>query len=269
MKNLTLIVFAALLGAFVFQGCDKAHLQDLTTGSKLKVSKTQIVVGEVDSLFLTGVNSEDSIIWTISPDVHEQIRYKANEATITFSAAGTYVVTAKKAGGLPASVTITVSDGTQVVDTVAENTSTNVQTATDTTVLEPITGDVKVHLNVGYATTSRDVFTANLDAGATTTCPSGIIQYSCNIDNAQNYSVDLMNIRRNVNCTGGNPLGQYNWVGEIFPRKLVSIGTHQLKVTVNGTTYTGSFTITAQSLTINWPYTSGVLMQNDLNYIWP
>ncbi|MFD2870937.1 hypothetical protein ACFS5N_00575 [Mucilaginibacter ximonensis] len=268
MKNLKLILLGALLSTFIIQGCDKTHLQDIGNGSKLKVSKTQVAVGEPDSVMLTGVTSTDSVMWKFTPDANLHFGYKNNAGVIVFSAPGKYTITAQVKGGLPYSVTITVVAGS-TSGSAADSTltKTNIMTATtDSADFEPIVGDIKVHFSAGYATTDFNTYTANGDVGATTTCPTGIVQYTATVDTADNYLLNVVNIRKHTNCGGPGSVTQDTWASQVFPHKLIRLGTHQLKVKVNGVVYAGSFTVTDKSVTINWPYTSGVIMESQLYY---
>lgn len=268
MKNLKLILLGALLGAFIIQGCDKTHLQDIGNGSKLKVSKTQVAVGEPDSVILTGVTATDSVMWKFTPDANLHFGYKNNAGVIVFSAPGKYTITAQVKGGLPYSVTITVVPGSTSGSAIDSTlTKTNIMTVTnDTTAYEPIVGDIKVHFSAGYATTDFNTYTANGDVGAASTCPTCIVQYTATIDTAENYFLDVVNLREHTNCANASATPQYRWQSQVFPRKLIRLGTHQLKIKVNGVVYAGSFTVTDKSVTINWPYTSGVIMESQLYY---
>jgi hypothetical protein len=72
MKNLTRITFAALMAIFVLQGCEKAHLQDITTETKISpevdivqsdtvTAKSDITASTSDTLQLVPITNDVTI----------------------------------------------------------------------------------------------------------------------------------------------------------------------------------------------------------------
>ncbi|WP_214069886.1 hypothetical protein [Mucilaginibacter sp. dw_454] len=259
MKNLSLIVLVALLGILVIQGCDKTQMQDITTGTKLKAAKTQLVVWQTDTLFFTGAGATDSLTWTINPSANANLLARGNTALISFGAAGTYVITAQKAGGLPASVTITVASSTSVAKSDTGTTVNNITTSTsDTLKLVPITSDIIMPISY-YRNPAGDSVMVNFNPYtyiANKYCSSGIIQFKSAITTDNHFNLDLVNIRESTSCpivTEGTT-SQNN----VFKNKLLGFGTYPLVITVGSVNYTGTIVISALNITINWPYTSGV-----------
>ncbi|MDB5155915.1 MAG: hypothetical protein JWR50_622 [Mucilaginibacter sp.] len=251
MKNLTFTVLAALLAFFIIQGCNKETLS--AVGGKLKASKAEIKVGQLDTLLLTSAGSTDSVQWTVAPAGFDFIGTKANAARVFFSKAGTYVVTAQKTnGGTPASVTIKVIPDDTPVDTV--------KTPTDTTSYVSLAGDViTLHPSLGRSTLVSDSVIVNFYAVTTKTyCSRGVLQYNAQIDAFNNFTVDFINVREPKVCsnTPDIPMG----ISNIFRYKNLGVGTYPLKATLNGTTYNGTIVVSATEVTFNWNYTTGIVI---------
>jgi len=262
MKKIVLIAFVALLGIFAFQGCKKAAVPI----TNLQASKTQIVVGEIDNLLFTGGHATDSLNWTVSP-ANAALNPKENTATITFGAPGAYVITAQKAGGIPASVTIkaVASTGTDITQ------SENITTSTvDTLQLVPIITDIMMIPDAYFSKTGDSVivnFEPCTDL-ANKYCGQAILQYKSVITAANSFNLDLINLREAKGCAIA--IRPYPFIvgisetgvnGIAFQKKWLTAGTYPLTVTINGVTrYSGSFTVSAKKVTFNWPYTSGVTM---------
>jgi len=256
MKKTVLIAFAALPGIFAFQGCKKAAVPI----TNLQASKTQIVVGEIDNLLFTGGRATDSLNWTVSP-ANAALNPKGNTATITFGAPGAYVITAQKAGGIPASVTIKAVASTGADITQSENIITS---TVDTLQLVPIITNIMVIPDAYFSKTGDSVILnfspyVYLDSKY---CKQAILQYKSVISAANSFNLDLVNLREAKGCaiTPYNITSGWN---DVFQKKWLTAGTYPLTITVNGVTrYSGSFTVSAKKVTFNWPYTSGVSITN-------
>jgi hypothetical protein len=227
MKKLTLIAFATLLGVFVLQGCEKAN-QDFNVGKDLKATKTQIGVWEVDTLVLTSASSTDSLKWTISPAENDNLYSKGNAATISFSAPGTYVVTAQKPGGLPVSITIKVSSTTPVGQSDTVTTKSDITTSTsDTLQLVPITNDVTIAVSY-YRNPTGDKVRINfmpyvyLDNYY---CRNAIMQFKSAVTADNHFNLHLVNMREAKGCTISNTpapsSGPNTAAYDVFVNKLI------------------------------------------------
>jgi hypothetical protein len=262
MKNLILAAFAALMATFVLQGCEKARLADIGDG-KIKASKTEIEVYDLDTLFFTGAAATDSVKWTVTPANQNVIKIKGNAAVIYFFKIGTYSVSAQKlSGGVIQTITITVVPRKPPVfipDAGTTNT-TVVTTTSDTTQFETITGDVQVGGGLWREPNTGKVVVNFSPRTVNTYCSKGIMQYTAVIDASQNFTLDLVNIREPKGCAGATAPNSTSGGSQVFKNKLLDNGTHQLKITLNGVTYIGTIVITATTMTVNWPYTSGVIV---------
>ncbi|MDB5003025.1 MAG: hypothetical protein JWQ34_1250 [Mucilaginibacter sp.] len=265
MKKLTFTVMAALVVFFVMQSCNKEQLASV--GPQIKATKIQIGIGKVDTLLLTNASNAESVNWTVSPDGKDSLSYKGNAATITFSAAGTYIVTAQQAGGLPASITITVSPGAPVVKPDTVTTKSDITTSTsDTLQLVPITNDVTIALSY-YRNPAGDSVRINLMPYVYLDnyyCRNALIQFKSAITADNNFNLDLINIRESKGCaiatSPTTPSGGNTAAYDVFINKLIGFGTYPLKITVGSLTYTGNIVVSASNITFNWPYTSGVII---------
>jgi hypothetical protein len=262
MKNLTLIAFAALMAFFVLQGCEKDHLADIG-GEKIKATKTEIEQYELDTLLFTGAAATDSVKWTVAPANSGVIQNKGNKAIIYFFKTGTYTVSAQNlTGGTTQSITITAvprKPPVFVPDPGTTNT-TVVTAASDTMEFVPITGNVNVGGGLWREPNSGKVVANFGPRTVNNYCSRGIMQYTAVIDASQNFSLDIVNIRQPIGCAGATAPNHNLGAEQVFKNKLLDNGTHQLKITLNGVTYIGTIVITATTMVVNWPYTSGVIV---------
>ncbi|MGF7083051.1 hypothetical protein [Mucilaginibacter sp. UYCu711] len=263
MKNSALILTAALLAVLVIQGCDKVPLSGPDSSPEIKTSKTTVYPFDGgDTLLYTGAGAADSLKWTVSPEGNSYIRQKGNVAVIIFGKVGTYVVTANKInGGTPASITMNVISSVIPFKSDGRTTLTNLATSTsDTVQYVPITGDVKLGL-IYYRNPAGDSVLVNFNAATVNSfCSRGTMQFSSVLGNDRNYSLDLINIRQPLGCAGATAPDRQAGEDRVFVNKLLGLGSHSLKITYSGVTYNGSIDVAAHTITINWPYTTGVLI---------
>jgi hypothetical protein len=265
MKNLKLIAVAglmALMAFIVLQSCEKEKLADIGDG-KIKATKTEVEIFTPDTLLFTGATSTDSVKWNVTPIANNTVHVKKNAAVIYFAKEGTYTVTAQKfSGGVTQSIIITVVPRKPPVF-VEDPGTTNTNVATtvsDTTQFVPITGDVVVGGGLWREPNSGKVVVNFSPRTVNNYCQRGIMQYTAVIDASQNLSIDIVNIRQPVGCAGANGTDHTAGADQVFKNKLLDNGTHQFKITLNGVTYTGTIVITATTMVVNWPYTSGVIV---------
>ncbi|MES2429203.1 MAG: hypothetical protein V4560_19630 [Bacteroidota bacterium] len=262
MKKLTLIAFAALMAFFVIQGCEKGRLDDVR-GEKIKAFKTELIPFEDDTLLFTGAAATDSVKWTVTPADLSYIQIKGNAAIIRFFREGTYSVSAQKvSGGVAQSISIKVARYVPVFVSEPGTTKTTISTSAtpDTVQYIPITGDIKVGLSY-YRIPSDDSVSINFNPQTVNTyCSKSIMQYTSTVDASKNFTLDIVNLRAPKNCAGATAPDWQVWTGDVFKRKLIGLGTHQLTIKFNGVTYTGTIVVTTTNTTINWNYTSGVIM---------
>lgn len=265
MKKLTFTALAAILVFFIIQGCEKAQLTDLGVGTKIIASKAKLYPLDLDTLLFTGAAATDAVNWTVTPTGQSVIQSQGNTAIIYFTDTGTYTVSAQKAsGGEIKSKSINVV-ARQAVPVVSEsgNTNTTVSTSNnaDTTQYIPVTGDINVNASL-YRTPLGDSVQVNFNIQTVDTfCSRGILEYTSTFDAAKNFTLNIGEVRAPKNCAGSLSSDIQIWEGYVFRRKLLATGsTHKLTITLNGVTYTGTIVVAPTTITINWNYTSGVIM---------
>jgi len=75
-----------------------------------------------------------------------------------------------------------------------------------------------------------------------------------------NYSIGFLDVVQPSPCVIGDGPIAATISFTTNPAGPMPVGTFPLSVTLNGTTYTGSITATATTISFNWTYTSGVLI---------
>ncbi|TSJ40416.1 hypothetical protein FO440_11700 [Mucilaginibacter corticis] len=255
MKKLTFTMLAAILAFFIIQGCNK-DMQPVISASKIKAEKLEVKVGELDTFVYTGATNTDSVKWTITP-INTSIGTKANVARIVFNKVGIYVVTAGKAGEVPSRIAIKVDPADPIIPPVD-----TVKTPADTTTYVPLTGDkITLSFSAGRNVNGGDTVVFNLSAITTNTyCSRGVLQYQYNrptVNGVVGYKVDFLNVREPKVCsnTPDVPMAVSN-IGGVR----LAVGSYPLIITLNGTTYTGSIVVSETQVTIDWNYTTGVVM---------
>jgi hypothetical protein len=262
MKNITLTVLGALLILFVIQGCEKERMADIGDG-KIKATKTEIEQYDLDTLLFTGAAATDSVKWTVTPADGGYLQSKGNKAIVYFYKIGVYTVSAQKlSGGVTQSISITAITRKPPVFVPETGTTNTTVTAviSDTTQFEPVTGDVKMGISFWRNPADGKVEMNFSPQTVNTYCARGMLQYTAILDDSQNFSLDLVNIREPKGCAGATIPNIKIGANDVFKRKLIGLGTHQFKVTLNGVVYNGSIVVAASNITINWPYTTGVIM---------
>jgi hypothetical protein len=262
MKKSTFNVLIALTALFILLGCEKTRLADVGDG-KIKATKTELSQYEVDTLLFTGAATTDSVKWTVTPTGSGYIQSKGNTAIVYFFSEGTFSVSAQKtSGGATQSISLKVVHKVPAFVSEPGTTKTTVSTSAtpDTADYIPITGNIKMGISY-YRLPSGDSVMINFNPQTVNTyCSKGIMQYTSTLDASKNFSLDILNIRAPKNCAGATAPDWQVWTGDVFKRKLIGLGNHQLTVTFNGVTYTGTIVVAATNTTINWSYTSGIII---------
>ena len=245
MKTLIYSFLSVLLAVVIITGCNKSGLLDGQTG-KVVATKTTVKINEPDSLILVGAQSTDSVRWSVAPSGSDSLITKKNTALVFFKKAGVYTVGATDNGGTPATVSITVTDS--VYHSVTQYTYT------------PLTGDQITLVPHYYKSSTSD--TSYLLFVAQTKnfyCGSSVLQTSYSLV-SNVYTIGFLQVIQPSPCAIGQlPISSViNFTTS--PAGPVPDGTFPLSVTLNGTTYTGSITVTDTNITYNWTYTSGVLI---------
>lgn len=240
MRNFILVAITALLAFFVIQGCEKDRLP--VASAQVKAAKAEVEVGQTDTLYFSGANGDESVQWTVTPQGFSSLTTKGNTAGITFTKDGIYTVAAQTAKAAAASIAIKVT------------------ALPDTSTIVPISGDVSIALSYSR-NVKRDSIKMNFSMVTTNTfCPGGKLQYNTAIDSiGKTYKLDLLNIKEPKVCPGTPDVTLS--ASDIFTHPVwFGLDTYQLKVTLNGVTYTGTLVVSSSNIVITWNYTSGVLI---------
>lgn len=217
---------------------DQADAGNVNTSTLAASRTTAIGKGEPVQFSLNNVS--DTVHWSVTPAGHVQIRSQGNRASLLFDQAGTYEVRAQ-------------SGNVQATSRVSVSSSIYIPVAAGAARL-PLTGD-QVRLTVSRidsgsvsgllisAVTTRTYNCLNSYLGSTLTTAGN------------DYAIDFpgVDVPDGSNCTAGQ--AQASSFSYLYP---VADGSHVLKMTLNGTTYTGSFIKKDRSYTISWPYSSGI-----------
>lgn len=255
MKNLTYTIFAILLAFFAIQSCNK--MNDPANNGKIVATKTLVKIYERDSLSLVGTTVHDSVQWSVSPAGFNGLSHQGGRALIVFTKAGSYTVTASKIGGVPASILIKVSADSVSNPTNPTNPIDTPVTPVDTVKITPLTGDqITLHPSIFQKPDS-----AGFQFNAITTnlyCSRGTLEYNGFVSPARSFQFDFLDVREPKVCTGTQiPMVLSPWPAyKIY----MGNGTFPLKMTLNGTTYTGSIVVSSTTVTFDWNYTSGIVI---------
>lgn len=136
---------------------------------------------------------------------------------------------------------------------------TVVQTPPDTAQLVALTGD-KITLSPGYYQNAAGD-SVGISFNAITTnryCSNGLLKFHNPLDANNNFFIDFLNVQEPLVCHGTGDIPMAAAIR--FQRSYLTNGSHSLKVTLNGTTYTGNIVISASNITFDWSYLSGVVI---------
>jgi hypothetical protein len=241
MKTRMLIVAIATLMAG-FTSCNKDKNEPALSG--VNASKTSnIKKGEPVDFKFSQAPEGGTVQWTVAPFNDVQINASGNTASILFTNAGSYNVSATF-GKVRGSTNVSVLDS--IYNPGGGGTPT----------YEPLTGDQV------FITVSRmdSMGISGLDFRYITEKKYQCLNHTLLFDN--NFSgQNLQVVFRSVMipspeyCTSGEDYasGGTAW----YP---IAEGSHGFEVILDGKTYTGSFVKNGGTYTFTWPYTSGVMI---------
>lgn len=244
MKKLIYCLFAILPAYFIIQGCNKLD-GIISANGQLTATKSEVKINEPDTLVAVDAKATDNISWIVTPGGANSISTNKNAAAIKFTQAGTYNVKASINGVNTESLTIKV------------NSSVYTPPAGSTTL--PLTGD-QMSITPGlYKSVYSDSTYIYFNFQTTNTyCVTDRLNFTGSVD-AGNYQLAFNNITEFGTCTGSTSTlhGGLNFKQSAA---LLANGTYPLNISLNGTTYTGSIVVTSATITFNWTYTSGVVI---------
>lgn len=243
MKKLFYCIMALVPAFIIIQGCNKLG-SVISPAGQISATRAELKVGEIDTVLAVNAKATDNIAWMVTPTGFNTISTKDNAATLVFSKAGSYTVKANINGSPTDALSIKVNEA----PTPPANTTLT------------LTGD-RINLVPAYhksalADTTYIYFTATTTK---TYCGSSKLNLTNSIDASGNYLLNFTNVLQYAGCSG-TPSTIHNWA--YFKQTPIQLanGTYPLNVTLDGTTYTGSISVTTTNVTFNWTYTSGVVI---------
>ena len=254
MKNLFKLSLAIISIYLSFIACKKDNSSSNTTiKPSLILSKTNLKKGEPLSVSASGATTNSFIRWKISPSTNVVISTAGVNSVIQFANAGVYTVQARyylDSMSLPydsSASTINVSDSTYTPPAINSGMDT-LNLSGDQLLMQPIFQDSGLVMLV-HTQKTYDCFPTfigysygELIDSMTTNLPT----LFCNFQ--------YINSATSSSCNGAkNTASTYMF----FP---LSIGTHKISFELNGQFYTGSVTVSSNSYSFTWNYTSGIII---------
>ncbi|GAB3934586.1 hypothetical protein [Mucilaginibacter myungsuensis] len=248
MKKLIFSVLALIAFCFIIQSCNKLNDPAIKTVGNIKLSNTEVMIGQPDTLYITNAAATDSIAWAVLPTGYNTIATKGQAAVLTFRKAGTYTVTAKVNNGAVQTATIVVNSQVYV----APGTSVP---------MEIINDDITLNPKLYKSATSDSTYIYMIANTKNKYCPAGRLNTNASVDANGNYSSNIINVLMYGNCpTGTEQL--YATIKFNQGPAVLANGTYTIGVRLNDVTYTGTVVVTAATITFNWNHTSGVILSN-------
>jgi hypothetical protein len=256
MKKLAYAFVTLLLSVLFFGACTKVVTQSAT--HELKASQTTIVTGRLDTLTVSNVTPADLVKFTISPSNFGGMRAdSAGHAYIYFNTPGTYIVTVVVNGGTPITLSIiAVAPAVVIPDPPAD---------IDHSAHLPLTGDqitVMTHYQKGPITDSVYLWFSAMTSNKYP-CGNSELKFTNALDASNNFSINFTDVEQFATCTAIAsyiPTRKPIMFAQHTANPYMVNGTYPLVITLNGTTYTGSITITTTTITFNWIYTTGIII---------
>jgi hypothetical protein len=247
MKTIKLITVGILLFAGIV-ACKKTVPEDTVY---MDASKTSAIKkGEPVLFTLAQAPASSTVNWSVSPNTNTQINPSGNQAAIRFGSRGNYTVTAV-AGNISASRLVTVSDSTYADTTSGGGGGGG---GTPPTIL-PFSSGETIRISVSRADSGTSyglIFSAR-----TTNSYTCINNYmlSTFTSGASSYNIGYTGVSVPGGCaTGSATAGSFAY---LFP---MANGSNTLTINFNGNTYTGTIVKSGINFTINWNYSTGVVI---------
>lgn len=236
-----LMILPLLLAtAVVYTSCSKDKGNNT---SQLDASKTSsIKKGEPVAFSLQG--SSGTANWSVNPSTNVVVNNTGNKATVFFGKAGSYTVTGTS-GSISASRTVTV------LDSVFNGNGGGIS-YTDM----PLTGDnIKLTMSKIDSGSNSGLIISAITANSYNCLNNFLVSSGSQAGTGYSIGFTGVKVPDAANCSGGQ--AKASSFTYFYP---VADGSHSFSVTLNGTTYTGSFIKNGSSYSFSWPYSSGVTM---------
>ena len=254
MKTLARVFLSfCLLSAFVV-ACTKNSVSS-SDKSTLTLSKASVKLGE--PLFATTNASSGSGVvtrWSVKPAVNNWISSANNKSVIVFSNPGTYVVTASYFSDSTTSVPLDSSYSPVTVTDSVYNTNDSTIHCGAAQSISINSGDLITLTPLPYTSDTGLVLIAHTQDLYGNQYP--YLSYAFTEDMMGGYHIDFTGVTTypcGYTTDGATP------ASSVFSFNSAS-GTHDIIITVNGTTYTGTLVVTDTSYTFTWNYASGVII---------
>jgi hypothetical protein len=253
MKTLASVFLSFCLLLTLVVACTK-NSRSSSDKSTLTLSNTKVKMGE-PLIVTTNALSGPGLVtrWSVTPALNSWISPSSNSSVIVFSNPGTYVVTASYFSDSTTSVPYDSSYSPVIVtDSVYTNDSTVHCGAVQ--LISINSGDQITLTPLPYTSDTGLVLIAHTQNLYGNQYP--YLNYTFTEDMTGGYHVDFTGVSK-------YPCG-YTTDGATPATSILSFnsasGTHDIIITLNGTTYTGSLVVTDTSYTFTWSYTSGVII---------
>ncbi len=242
MKKVKILTLGLLL-TIGFMACKK---NDTIGTAGLDATKTSLVKKGEPVLFTLSQPAGSTVNWSVNPSANTQINASGNQASIMFGAKGNYVVTAV-AGNVSASRSVSVSDSSYTGGGSGGG-------GTPSTTLSFSAGEViKITASRMDSGSASGLILSALTTNSYTCLSNSLL--STFTSGTNSYGINFTGVSVPAGCTAGTAkAGGFSY---LYP---VASGTSTLTINFNGTTYSGTIVKTGNSYTINWPYTTGVII---------
>lgn len=247
-----------LLVGLAVSSCNKNINDSLSSTATTPLTATASIAKKGQPVTFTVPSSLSSaaIKWTATPPANVNIVSNKTSATATFSASGTYTISAFDSTGQhhdSACTTIIINDSTYIPhDSTGHDTIPAPPPVYDTL---SISGDTTIVLSPLIDTFGVVTMRATTDKNYG--CSASFI-YGLNIGSAQ-VTLNFVAVVKphGNNCGGASSPAD---VAFIIDTHQLGNGTFPLTVIVSGTTYTGQITVSNTGVDFTWNHTTGVVI---------
>jgi hypothetical protein len=248
MKNLLFpVIICVVLGGLI-TGCKKNSSSSLAaTKPAVMLSKTTVARGEPLIASVSDLSTSAIIRWKIFPTPGTMLSPSRDQATVFFGNRGSYQLTA-----------VVYSDSTNPV---ATDSSTSPVTVSDSVYTPPPPVQSDTSALAGDAIQIEPVTCT--DTGGLILAVQTVNLYSCYPQ--LNYYFSQVGNTIELYCLSVSSMiqscgGAMNTAKAVVLGQAPANGVYNFNVILNTATYRGTLTVTDQTYTFSWPYTSGVTL---------
>ena len=235
----------ALILACVFLGCQKNSNSSVTGKPAILLSKTTVARGEPLSASITAQSTSAIVRWKIFPTPGTLLSSAKEQATVFFGNKGGYQLTA-----------VVYADSTNPI---ATDSSSIPVTVSDSVYTPPPPIQSDTSALAGDAIQLQPV--TSTDTGGLILVAQTVKLYGCSPQLNYYYQqigntieLDLLSVSSTMmNCGGAMNTAKAYIIERALPD-----GVYTFNVVLNTAAYQGKLTVTDQTYTYSWPYTSAV-----------